>query len=86
MTKTELIAKVKGDVPELTLDTLEKGVGVFFNEIKRAILGGERAELRGLGSFFVSTSSPRLTQDPRSGKSLGRRAISRVRYRPSATL
>lgn len=69
MTKTQLIealAKAEG----ITLKAAEEVVNVVFESIAGALVRGNRAEIRGLGSFKVKKYDGYIGRNPRSGEKI----------------
>ncbi len=67
MTKSELVAKLAGQHPDLRADDLEKLVNTVFEEITSTLVEGGRVELRGFGAFSVRTRAARKGRNPRTG-------------------
>lgn len=70
MTRSELIAKVAADFPGLTNHEIDVVVSTVFDEITAALARGERAELRGFGSFATRHRGARTSRNPRTGEPL----------------
>ena len=68
MTRSELIALVKEQSPDLDSEEVESAVELFFNEIISGLTAGSRIELRGFGSFAVKSRKPRIARNPRTGE------------------
>ena len=66
MTKAELIEEVSR-VVEMTRKDSEMIVEAIFDSIVRAIRGGDKIEIRGLGSFRTRERKPRLGRNPKTG-------------------
>jgi integration host factor subunit beta len=67
MTKSELVAKLANQHPDLRTDDLEKLVNTVFEEITTTLVEGGRVELRGFGAFSVRTRASRKGRNPRTG-------------------
>ncbi len=67
MTKSELVAKLATQHPDLRADDLEKLVNTVFEEITQALVTGGRVELRGFGAFSVRQRAARKGRNPRTG-------------------
>ena len=50
------------------MEATEEAVNIFFNSIRSALKIGDRAEIRGLGSFSTRKYKPYLGRNPRTGK------------------
>ena len=66
MTKTELAARV-ADKVHLTNRQAEAIVGIFLTCISEALQEGDKAELRGFGSFRTRSRNARQGRNPRTG-------------------
>ena len=67
MTKSELTERLAELNPHLYQRDVEQIVGAIFDEISRALLRGERVELRGFGAFSVKHRPARTGRNPRTG-------------------
>lgn len=70
MTKSELIAHLAQQNPNLYLRDLERIVDTVFDEITRALANGDRVELRGFGAFSIKERAARTGRNPRTGASV----------------
>jgi len=70
MIRSELIAKVAEENPDLQYKDAERIIATFFNEISNALSRGDRVELRGFGSFSVKKREARRARNPKSGESV----------------
>lgn len=68
MTKSELITELASANPHLRASDVELIVGTIFDEITRALVRGERVELRGFGAFTVKHRDARTGRNPRTGE------------------
>jgi integration host factor subunit beta len=68
VTKSELIEKVAGKNPHLSVKEVEKIVTVIFDSITNALANDQRVEFRGFGAFSVRKRSPRVAKNPRTGE------------------
>jgi integration host factor subunit beta len=66
MTKAELSDEVSR-VVEMTRKDSEMIVEAIFDSIVRAIRGGDKIEIRGLGSFRTRERKPRVGRNPKTG-------------------
>ena len=66
MVKSELIQKLK-DRAGLSRSQAEKVVELFFGTISDTLSNGERAEIRGFGSFCVNNYQPFIGRNPKTG-------------------
>lgn len=70
MTKSELIQHLAEKNPHLYLRDVEKIVETIFEEITKALVRGDRVELRGFGAFSVKQREARSGRNPRTGESV----------------
>jgi len=70
MTKSELIARLEADYPELLQRDVERIVSTIFEEITSALARGDRVELRGFGAFSVKARGARVGRNPRTGEAV----------------
>lgn len=70
MTKSELIQHLAERNPHLYLRDVEKIVDTIFEEITKALVRGDRVELRGFGAFSVKHREARSGRNPRTGESV----------------
>lgn len=68
MIRSELIQKLAGENPGLTLQEVEKIVDIFFKEIVDRLASGGRVELRGFGAFTTRARDARTGRNPRTGE------------------
>ncbi|WP_169566571.1 integration host factor subunit beta [Sneathiella limimaris] len=68
MIKSELIAKIAENNPNLYLRDVERIVGTIFDTISDALANGERVELRGFGAFSTKERASRVGRNPRTGE------------------
>ncbi len=68
MIKSELIAKLADENPQLFQRDVEKMVSVIFESITQALEKGDRVELRGFGAFSVRHRPARTGRNPRTGE------------------
>ena len=66
MNKSELI-KALAKQKNLKIDEASQVVEALFESIKRALLSGERVEIRGFGSFKVKSYGGYTGRNPKNG-------------------
>jgi integration host factor subunit beta len=66
MNKLELIETLKEDA-KLTKSEAKAVVKLFFDELSKALIRGERVEIRGLCSFFVKEYKAYSGRNPKTG-------------------
>ena len=67
MTKSELIARLAEQNPDLYHRDIEKLVNTVFDTITNALVQGDRVELRGFGAFSIRERKARIGRNPRTG-------------------
>lgn len=70
MIRSELIQKIADENPHLYQRDVEKIVNTIFDEITKAMAGGDRVELRGFGAFSVKKRDQRTGRNPRTGEAV----------------
>ena len=70
MTKSVLIEKVTEKVEGLTRNQTEIVVETVFESIKKALIQGEKIEIRGFGNFRLKTRNPRKARNPKTGETV----------------
>ena len=68
MTKSELIALLASRYPQLAARDTDIAVKTVLDAMTQALVNGQRIEIRGFGSFSLSTRSPRVGRNPKSGE------------------
>lgn len=67
MNRRELIDRVRERVDDYSRQDVALAVETLFTSMKKALLKGERIELRGFGVFSVTTRESRMARNPRTG-------------------
>ncbi len=67
MTKSELVEQLTIDNDALSKREAELIVNSIFDSIGQALVGGDRVEIRGFGSFTVRERDAREARNPKSG-------------------
>jgi|GEM_PF-56842 integration host factor subunit beta len=70
MTRSELIARIAEQFPQLQLKDAESAVKVIIDAMSASLSKGERVEIRGFGSFGLNYKPPRNGRNPKSGVSV----------------
>jgi integration host factor subunit beta len=70
MTKSVLIEKVTEKVEGLTRSQTEIVVETVFESIKKALIQGDKIEIRGFGNFRLKTRNPRKARNPKTGETV----------------
>jgi integration host factor subunit beta len=68
MTKSELIMQLAEKYPQLVVRDAEFAVKTILDAMATTLARGHRIEIRGFGSFALSTRPPRVGRNPKSGE------------------
>jgi integration host factor subunit beta len=68
MTKSELIARLAERYPQLIAKDADFAVNTILEAMAESLATGQRIEIRGFGSFALSTRPPRIGRNPKSGE------------------
>ncbi|MEO8937365.1 MAG: integration host factor subunit beta [Burkholderiaceae bacterium] len=68
MTKSELIARLAERYPQLIAKDADFAVNTILEAMADSLSVGQRIEIRGFGSFALSTRPPRVGRNPKSGE------------------
>lgn len=68
MTKSELIARMAAQNPQLYMRDIEAIVDTVIDTMADALIRGDRIELRGFGAFSVKEREARAGRNPRTGE------------------
>lgn len=67
MIRSELVALLARDNPDLSPKEVERIASSFFDTISRQLAAGGRVELRGFGAFSTRARTARTGRNPRTG-------------------
>ncbi|MCD6527325.1 MAG: integration host factor subunit beta [Desulfuromonas sp.] len=67
MTKSQLIERLMEAGSDLNKKESELVVNTIFDSIGSALIGGDRVEIRGFGSFSIREREARQARNPKSG-------------------
>jgi integration host factor subunit beta len=81
MIRSQLVAQIAEEFPNLTADEADRVVRHIFEEITRSLEAGDRVELRGFGSFSTRLRDPRQGLNPRTGDSVAVPAKHMIHFR-----
>ena len=70
MTKSELIERLCQDQPHLPLRDVEFSVNSILDHMRKALVSGDRIEIRGFGSIGLRYRMPRTGRNPKTGESV----------------
>jgi len=68
MTRSDLIQRLTGRFPQLTLADTEVSVKTVLDAISQRLSEGGRAEIRGFGVFSLNVRPPRIGRNPKTGE------------------
>jgi integration host factor subunit beta len=68
--RSELIARIEKDQPDLSPREVEQIVGYVFDCISQQLADGGRVELRGFGTFTTRARDGRTGRNPRTGEAV----------------
>ena len=67
MTKSELIEKISASQDQLPPKDVELAVRMILERMTSALVGNQRIEIRGFGSFSLHYRAPRVGRNPKTG-------------------
>jgi len=70
VTKSELIELLAADQPQLAYRDVELAVKGLLDRLSRALIEGDRIEIRGFGSFSLHYRPSRIGRNPKTGDSV----------------
>jgi integration host factor subunit beta len=70
MTRSELVTTLAQRFPQLQIQDSEVSVKEILNAISNALVQGNRAEIRGFGSFALKFRPPRQGRNPKTGQAV----------------
>ena len=70
MTKSELIEKIAISQDQLPPRDVEQAVRMILERMTKALVGKQRIEIRGFGSFSLHYRAPRTGRNPKTGDSV----------------
>ncbi len=68
LTKSELVAYITSDQPQLSETDVELAVSSILDRMATALANGERIEIRGFGSMTLHYRPPRIGRNPKTGE------------------
>lgn len=86
MLRSDLIATLARDHPELGTETAERIVASFFEAIAGRLARGGRVELRRFGVFSTRAREARKGRNPRTGADVAVEAKRALHFRPAKEL
>ena len=85
MTKAHLIKEVSRAV-EITHPESEVIVDIIFNGMAKALLSGDKVEIRGFSTFYTYERGPRIGRNPKTGVRVNVPAKRIAHFRPGGPL
>jgi len=82
MIRSELVAILAKQNPDLSLKEVEKVINTFFETINEQLAKGGRVELRGFGAFSTRARTARTGRNPRTGDAVDVEAKSVPYFKP----
>jgi integration host factor subunit beta len=70
VTKSELIASMSEKKTDLSKKEIELIVNTIFENMRQALVDGDRIEIRGFGSFTIKNRDARQGRNPKTGSSV----------------
>jgi len=70
MIRSQLVQKLAGLHPDLSLQEVDKIVDIVFDSIGGRLADGGRVELRGFGAFTTRARQGRTGRNPRTGSAV----------------
>ena len=86
MVRSELLQKLCNIHPNIIRKDMEKILEIVFSEIVESLRRGENIEIRGFGSYKVTTRKARIGRNPKTGEqNIQIPAKRAIRYKISKT-
>jgi len=86
MTRSELIQSLAAQFPQLTIKDIELTVRTILDQMSQSLAKGNRAEIRGFGSFSLNHRPPRKGRNPKTGESVSIPAKCVPHFKPGKEL
>jgi len=67
MLKGDLIEQICTDTPGVMKKDIAQSVDIIIETMSRALVKGQRVEIRGFGSFSTRQRQPKVTKNPKTG-------------------
>ncbi len=78
MIKSQLIAKLAASMTNLAEQQVADGVNYILDLMRKALMDGNRVEIRGFGSFSLHYRPPRTAHNPKTGE----KVLTEEKYSP----
>lgn len=69
MNRSELI-RALAEEADISVEEAAQITGIFFDSMKKALLNGDRVEIRGFGSFKIKDYAGYAGRNPKTGQSV----------------
>lgn len=86
MTKSELIERLIGRLPEFSPQKVESAVKEVIEQLSGTLEQGDRIEIRGFGSFSLHHRAPRVGRNPKTGETVQLGAKQVPHFKPGKEL
>jgi integration host factor subunit beta len=86
MTKSDLITQLLNLNPHLGHEHAARIVDVIFEEIAKALVAGDRVEIRGFGTFSIKKYGAHKARNPRTGAPVSVGETSRPVFKPGKSM
>jgi integration host factor subunit beta len=86
MNRSELVTALSARFPELGLGDVDTAVKTIVDAIGESLARGERAEIRGFGSFNVAIRPGRASRNPKTGEAVLVPPKAAPRFKPGQLL
>lgn len=70
MNRSDLISNLSSRFPDLINRDIELAVSTILGALRSSLANGNRAEIRGFGSFGLNYRPPRSGRNPKTGESV----------------
>ena len=86
MVKSELIQKLANLYPAIFHRDIERIVNIIFSEITHALCRGENIEIRGFGTYKITTRRARTGRNPKNSKTIQIPSKKAIKWKMSKAL
>lgn len=70
MTKSDLVKKVAAELKDVTKGDVKIVIDTIFSSMSKALVSGDKIEIRGFGSFKVKKRNARMGRNPKTGQAV----------------
>jgi len=86
MIKKDLVDRAASAMGEIPKNTIQEAIDQIFDEMKEALIRGEKIELRGFGIFEVKPRKTGVGRNPKTGETVQIEPGKKVKFRPGKNL